>query len=83
MRYRSSSRLSYRNMLIAAGLAAALGVGTTYAQPGTAAQPHGDGQRDGQTPDGSADGSAASPFRAGEPAVPAAPANIMPRGSRR
>jgi hypothetical protein len=51
MRYRSSSRLSYRNVLIAAGLAAALGVVTGHSKPGAAidAQP----QRDGQTPDGS------------------------------
>jgi hypothetical protein len=33
MRYRSSSRLSYRNVLIAAGLAAGLGVGSACAEP--------------------------------------------------
>jgi hypothetical protein len=51
MRYRSSSRLSYRNVLIAAGLAAALGVVSGHSESGAAidAQP----QRDGQTPDGS------------------------------
>ena len=51
MRYRSSSSLSYRNVLIAAALAAALGVVTGHSKPGAAidAQP----QRDGQTPDGS------------------------------
>jgi hypothetical protein len=51
MRYRSSSRLSYRNVLIAAGLAAALGVVSGHSKSGAAidAQP----QRDGQTPDGS------------------------------
>jgi hypothetical protein len=51
MRYRSSSRLSYRNVLIAAGLAAALGVVSGHSKPGDTidAQP----QRDGQTPDGS------------------------------
>jgi hypothetical protein len=49
MRYRSSSRLSYRNVLIAAGLAAALGVGTAHSKPGAgiAAQRH----ADRQTPD--------------------------------
>ncbi|MFI4867390.1 MAG: hypothetical protein ACHQDB_09870 [Steroidobacterales bacterium] len=51
MRYRSSSSLSYRNVLIAAALAAALGVVTGHSKPGTGidAQP----QRDRQTPDGS------------------------------
>jgi hypothetical protein len=68
MRYRSSSRLSYRNVLIAAGLAAALGVGTAYARPGAtiAAQPH----RDGQTPQGSVDGSAGRDMKAPSAAVP-------------
>jgi hypothetical protein len=51
MRYRSSSRPSYRNVLIAAALAAALGVVTGHSTSGAAidAQP----QRDGQTPDAS------------------------------
>jgi hypothetical protein len=51
MRYRSSSSLSYRNVLIAAALAAALGVITGHSKPGAAidAQP----LRDRQTPDGS------------------------------
>jgi len=51
MGYRSSSRLSYRNVLIAAALAAALGVVTGHSNAGAAidAQP----QRDRQTPDGS------------------------------
>jgi hypothetical protein len=42
MRYRSSPRLSYRNVLIAAGLAASLGVGTACAEPteATAAKRH-------------------------------------------
>jgi|HubBroStandDraft_1064217.scaffolds.fasta_scaffold295395_1 hypothetical protein len=34
MRYRSSSSLSYRNVLIAAGLAVGLGVGAANAEPG-------------------------------------------------
>jgi hypothetical protein len=52
MRHASSSRLSYRNVLIAAGLAAALGVGTAYAKPVTAtsSQP----RAGGQSPAGSA-----------------------------
>jgi len=43
MRHASSSRFSYRNVLIAAGLAAALGVGTAVARPvaATASQPPG------------------------------------------
>jgi len=51
MRYRSSSRLSYRNVLIAAALATALGVVTGHSKAGAAVdvQP----QRDRQTPDGS------------------------------
>jgi hypothetical protein len=35
MRYRSSSSLSYRNVLIAAGLAVGLGVGAASADPGS------------------------------------------------
>jgi hypothetical protein len=53
MRYRSSSSLSYRNVLIAAGLAVGLGVGSATAEPAaaTAPQPHSDGQSpNGQTP---------------------------------
>jgi hypothetical protein len=61
MRYRSS--LSYRNVLIAAGLAAALGVVTGHSKVGAAidAQP----QRDGQTPDGSVAPAAADSGRHG------------------
>jgi hypothetical protein len=45
MRHRASSRLSYRNVLIAAGLAAALCVGSALAEPVAAdQQPHGDGR---------------------------------------
>lgn len=42
MRHASSSRFSYRNVLIAAGLAAGLQVSTAYAEPKSApaAQPH-------------------------------------------
>jgi len=61
MRYRSS--LSYRNVLIAAGLAAALGVVTGHSKAGAAidVQP----QRDGQTPDGSVAPAAADSGRRG------------------
>jgi hypothetical protein len=47
-----SSRRSYREVLIAAGLTAALGVGTACAEPAAtcAVQP----QADGQSPDSSA-----------------------------
>jgi hypothetical protein len=58
MRYRSSSRLSYRNVLIAAGLAVGLGVGSASAKAGaaTAPQPRSDGQApNAQTPNTSAD----------------------------
>lgn len=59
MRHPSSSRLSYRNVLIAAGLAAALGVGAAQSKPASAdaAQPH----PDGLTPDSAVDGNAAVP----------------------
>ena len=49
MRHPPSSRLSYRNVLIAAALAAGLEVGTVYVGSGqaSAAQPHrGDASRD-------------------------------------
>jgi hypothetical protein len=54
MRHASSSRFSYRNVLIAAGLAAALGVGTAFARPlpATAPQPLGGDQ----SPEGGAAG---------------------------
>jgi hypothetical protein len=58
MRYRSSSRLSYRNVLIAAGLAVGLGVGAGDAKAGaaTAPQPRSDGQSpNAQTPNAPAD----------------------------
>jgi hypothetical protein len=64
MRHAASSRFSYRNVLIAAGLAAALGVGSAFARPVAAAapQPHGGGQ----SPDGSTGGNpAAAPAAAG------------------
>jgi hypothetical protein len=57
MRYPSSSKRSYREVLIAAGLSAALGVGTAYAEHGAASarQPQADGQRpNDQTPNGQA-----------------------------
>jgi hypothetical protein len=59
MRQPSSSRLSYRNVLIAAGLAAALGVGSALAKPvsNTAPQQPVGG---GQSPDGSTAGTAAA-----------------------
>jgi hypothetical protein len=81
MRYRSSSSLSYRNVLIAAGLAAALGVGTAYTRPGEAiaAQPH----ANGQTPKGAVDGSAGRDLKARAAAVPSAPADIRLRSLRR
>jgi len=57
MRHPASSRLQYRNVLIAAGLAAALGVGSALAEPVAAdQQPHGDGR----SPDGVAAGNAAA-----------------------
>ena len=58
MRHASSSRFSYRNVLIAAGLAAALGVGTAFAKPAItpASQPLGGGQ----SPQGSAGGNPGS-----------------------
>jgi hypothetical protein len=58
MRYRSSSRLSYRNVLIAAGLAVGLGVGSASAKAGatSAPQPRSDGQSpNAQTPNAAAD----------------------------
>ena len=58
MRYRSSSRLSYRNVLIAAALAVGLGVGSGSAKTGAAAapQPRSDGQSpNAQTPNATAD----------------------------
>jgi hypothetical protein len=48
MRYPSSTRRSYREVLIAAGLTAALGVGTACAEPGAAAA----AQAGGPTPNG-------------------------------
>jgi hypothetical protein len=54
MRHASSSRFSYRNVLIAAGLAAALGVGTAFARPLAAAAPQPLGGD--QSPEGSAAG---------------------------
>jgi hypothetical protein len=44
MRHRSSSSLSYRNVLIAAGLAVGLGVGAANAEPsgGSTTQPRSD-----------------------------------------
>jgi hypothetical protein len=62
MRYRSLSRLLYRNVLIAAGLAAALGASAAPVAA-VAAQPHGDEHQ----PDGSADAAGAS--RARSPAA--------------
>jgi hypothetical protein len=56
MRYPSSSRRSYRDVLIAAGLTAALGVGTAYAEPGAAAARQAGGQTpNGQSPNGNVD----------------------------
>jgi hypothetical protein len=79
VRHRSSSRLSYRNVLIAAGLAAALGVGSAYARPGeaSAGQPHGHGQ----TPKGALDGAVG--LKAPPAAVPGAPADLRLPGLRR
>jgi hypothetical protein len=78
MRYPSSSRRSYREVLIAAGLTAALGVGSACAEPGagTAPQPRADGQTpNGQNPsNGSADRSALAPPPG---------AHITTQGSRR
>jgi hypothetical protein len=51
MRHPLSSRRSYREVLIAAGLTAALGVGTACAERAAAPQPQADGN-------GSVDGSA-------------------------
>ena len=68
MRYRSSSRLSYRNVLIAAGLAVGLGVGAASAKHGaaTAPLPRSDGQSPNtQTPNATADASDASDAIAG------------------
>lgn len=48
MRYRSSSSLSYRNVLIAAGLAVGLGVGSARAEPSAASAPQ--PRTDGQSP---------------------------------
>lgn len=58
MRYASSSRLSYRNVLIAAGLAAGLQVSTAYAEPKSApaAQP----QSGDELPNGAVDAQAGS-----------------------
>jgi hypothetical protein len=78
MRYPSSTRRSYRDVLIAAGLAAALGVGSAYAEPGSASarQPRADGQTpNGQNPpSGTADRSAL---------LPAPTERVTARGSRR
>jgi hypothetical protein len=75
MRYRSSSSLSYRNVLIAAGLAVGLGMGAASADAAAAPQPRSDGQSpNGQSPNGSVD-------RLGF--VPPALARAMARGSRR
>jgi hypothetical protein len=62
MRYPSTSRLSYRNVLIAAGLAAGLGVSTVYSKPSDAlaAQP----QRDNPIPEGPLDAPVGSDFQA-------------------
>jgi len=59
MRHPSSSRLSYHNVLIAAGLAAALGVGTAFARPVTATAPQPLGG--GQSPEGTQDATTAAP----------------------
>jgi hypothetical protein len=55
MRHASSSRFSYRNVLIAAGLAAALGVGSAFAKPVTNTAPQ-QPLGSGQSPDGTAAG---------------------------
>jgi hypothetical protein len=57
MRQPSSSRLSYRNVLIAAGLAAALGVGSALAKPVTDTAPQ-QPLGGGQSPEGTAGGTA-------------------------
>jgi hypothetical protein len=59
MRHASSSRFSYRNVLIAAGLAAALGVGSAFAKAVTDTAPQ---QPLGgeQSPEGTAGGTPAS-----------------------
>jgi hypothetical protein len=77
MRHPPSSRRSYREVLIAAGLTAALGVSTAQAEAGAASatQPHADGLTpNDQTSNGPAD-RAAVPRPAG--------ADGMGRGSRR
>jgi hypothetical protein len=64
MRYRSSSSLSYRNVLIAAGLAVGLGVGAASAGSGAASttRPRSDGQSsNGQTSNEAVDRSAVLP----------------------
>jgi uncharacterized membrane protein len=68
MRYPSSTRRSYREVLIAAGLTAALGVGTACAEPGAADAPQAGGQAsNGQNPTGSVDCAAVPrPSRADE-----------------
>jgi hypothetical protein len=77
MRHPPSSRRSYREVLIAAGLTAALGVSAAQAEAGAASamQPHGDGLTpNDQTPKASADRlSVPRPVRA----------DGMARGSRR
>lgn len=67
MRYLSSSRLSYRNVLIAAGLAAGLGVSPAYSEPAEvpAAQP----QRGNPIPEGPVETSAGSEFQADQSQV--------------
>jgi hypothetical protein len=62
MRYLSSSRLSYRNVLIAAGLAAGLGVSSAYSKSpdAPAIQP----QRDNPMPEGTVEASAGSEIQA-------------------
>jgi hypothetical protein len=59
MRQPSSSRLSYRNVLIAAGLAAALGVGGAFAKPVTNTAPQ-QPLGGGQSPEGAAGGNPTS-----------------------
>jgi len=73
MNYRSSSRLSYRNVLIAAGLAAA-GMAAALGA--------------GQNPDGSLDGAAGNRLNGHEGTLPTATApigggDIVPRGTPR
>ena len=65
MRNPTSSRLSYRNVLIAAGLAAGLGVSPGYSKPADvlAAQP----QRGQPTPDGPLEAPAGSDLRSDQP----------------